>query len=674
MLKAGNYNKTGFIAILLIKILILSLFSSEYSSDLFYEFTQVFVDGNLNPWQYYYENELNLDAFPYHPLMLYILAPFVYFIKFFNIENFLLINFIFKIPLLLADLFILFVFFKSFPLKRKKIILFYFLNPIIIYAIYIHSQLDIIPMAFLFSSVYFLTQQKLRYSAIMIGLSLATKFHILAAFPLILFYLIKVFKLKDVLVYFLIVFVVFLFLDFPFIFSDGFQEMVLFNSKQSLLFDSFLEVGSLKILLPISSILIVYFHFFNQNTVNQDLLFFYFGLLFSSLLFFIYPAPAWYVWIVPFISIFFIKNKNQNKTILLHLSFSISYLIFFIFFYKSEYIDVFYFGNELNFKIEQFNLSNISYSLLLSMLLAIIYTFYKYGVKSNSIYKKQSNLTIGIGGDSAVGKSSLLNKISSILGDDLLIIEGDGEHKWERGNENWNKYTHLDPKANFIHKQAEVIQGLKYNKKIYRSDYDHSSGQFTAPSIVLPKKFIVIAGLHPFYLPKQRKHIDLKIFMNTSDELRKHWKIIRDVKKRGYTADKVIEQIESRYNDGNKFIHPQKEFADLIIEYYSITDFKIGNQDSDIKLGLKIIIDANIQLDEIINSLKIDFTWDYNEDLKSQYLDLREEPAVNFKLLGEKYISNIYEIISPNAKWSKGYFGFLQFVTLIMISNKLKEV
>jgi hypothetical protein len=84
MLKAGNYNKTGFITILVIKILILSLFSSEYSSDLFYEFTQVFVDGNLNPWQYYYENELNLDAFPYHPLMLYFLAPFVYFINFFN--------------------------------------------------------------------------------------------------------------------------------------------------------------------------------------------------------------------------------------------------------------------------------------------------------------------------------------------------------------------------------------------------------------------------------------------------------------------------------------------------------------------------------------------------------------------------------------------------------------
>ena len=315
-------------------------------------------------------------------------------------------------------------------------------------------------------------------------------------------------------------------------------------------------------------------------------------------------------------SLFFIKNQNQNKTILLHLTFSISYLIFFIFFYKSEYLDVSFLGDELNFKIEHFNLSNIAYSVLLSLLLAIIYTFYKYGVKSNSIYKKESNLTIGIGGDSAVGKSSLLDKISQVLGDDLLIIEGDGEHKWERGNENWNKYTHLDPKANFIHKQAEVIQGLKYNKQIYRSEYDHSSGQFTTPSIVLPKKFIVIAGLHPFYLPKQRKHIDLKIFMNTSDELRKHWKIIRDVKKRGYTADKVIEQIESRYDDGNKFIYPQKEFADLIIKYYPITDFEIGNQDVDIKLGLKIIIDANIQLDEIINNLKIDFTWDYNIDLK----------------------------------------------------------
>ena len=32
------------------------------------------------------------------------------------------------------------------------------------------------------------------------------------------------------------------------------------------------------------------------------------------------------------------------------------------------------------------------------MLIAVIYAFFRYGERSNSIYKKQSNLTVGIGG------------------------------------------------------------------------------------------------------------------------------------------------------------------------------------------------------------------------------------------------------------------------------------
>ena len=663
----------SLLILVLIKLLLLSIFSSEYNATLFYQFVQVFIEGNLNPWEFYFENNLNLDSFPYHPIMLYVLVPGALFIDLFNVENIILINLVFKFPLFIADIVMLSAFLKLFPLKKNKVIIFYFCNPIIIYSIYIHSQLDIIPMVLLFTGIYLLTLNKLKYSALLVGLAIATKLHVLAALPLLFFYLIKSHNIREVLSYFLIVFGIFIFVDIPFFFSQGFQEMVLFNSKQSLLFDSYLEVGKLKILLPIASILIVYLHFFNQRRVNQDLLFFYFGLLFTALLFFIYPAPAWYVWLVPFTSIYFINNENIKKTITFHVIFSITYLIFFIVFYRSDYIDILFLGSQVNLKILNPDLSNISFTVLLSMLIAVIYAFFRYGERSNSIYKKQSNLTVGIGGDSAAGKSSLLDKLSNIIGRQLLIIEGDGEHKWERGHKNWTKFTHLDPKANFIHRQAEVIRDLKYNNVIFRSDYNHKTGKFTKALKIIPKKFIVIAGLHPFYLPKQRKNIDLKIFMNTSENLRKHWKLIRDVSKRGYTANKVLEQIEVRHEDGNKFIAPQMEFADLIIEYFCIDEIEVGNPKFEVKLGLKIIIDANVQLDNILNSLKSKFVWDYNKDLKTQFLILKNEPTIDFENLANKYISNTNEIIDLDAKWLSGYSGFLQFISLLMISEKLKQ-
>jgi len=650
-----------------IKIIFLILFTSEYSLNLFQPFVLTFISKDINPWQYYYENNLDLNAFPYHSLMLFILYPFA------KLASFLSMPFIFKIPLLIADISIFFILKKLFPNKEKNIFIFYFTNPIIIYAIYIHSQLDIIPTALLMHSIYLLTKKNIIYSAISLGLALATKTHVLVALPLIFFYLIKVEKIKTAIKYSLISLIIPIVLDLSFLFSDGFIKMVILNSKQLLLFDSYYIIGEVKILFPIAALLIVYFHFFNQDKVNNDLLYLYFGLLFTAIIFFIYPAPAWYVWMVPFISIYFIQNNNY-KNFILYYVLSISYIFFFLFAYKSEYKDILFLGKEINLKISSEKTINFLFTFLEVVLLMTMYVFYKYGIKSNSIYKKITNLVIGVGGDSGVGKTSFIENLKSILGENLLIIEGDGEHKWERGNENWNKYTHLDPKANLIHKQADIIYALKNNNVVYRREYDHSSGKFTEPRRVEPKKYIAIVGLHPFYLPKLRKIIDFKIYIDTEEVLRRHWKIIRDIKKRGYSKQKVLEQIERRMSDAKKYIYPQKKFADLVIKYYNINQFTLGNEHENIKLGLKVVIDASIHLEDLLDRLDVDYIWDYNDDLKTQYIILEKEPSVDFKDISIDIIENINEIISIQPIWKDGYEGFIQIISIKIISEKLKEV
>lgn len=668
-----SWSSLIFIQVVFFKLIFLAVFSSQYSAELFIPFVEVFIQGQ-NPWQYYFSNNLNLDAFPYHALMLYIFSVPTWFTHNFNVTNPVLLNFLFKFPLFIADIFLFIILLKFFPFKKKEIFYFYFLNPIVIYAIYIHSQLDIVPMMFLMIGIYYLTIEKLKMSALFIGFALATKLHILIALPLLVFYLFKKHKTKEVIAYILVVSVVLIFLDLPYLFSEGFADMVLVNPKQSLLFDSYYQIGTLKLLLPITAIIMVYFHFFNENKVNQDLLFFYFGILFTVTIFFIYPAPAWYIWTVPFISIFFIQSQNRYKTLLLYILFSSIYLIFFVFFYKSEYKDILFLGSEINLKIHNEKLTNISFTFLEVTLLAIMYAFYKYGIKSNSIYKKQSNLTLGIGGDSGVGKTTLLDNLSLLLGNKMLKIEGDGEHKWERGNDNWNRFTHLDPKANNIHKQANAINELKLNNPIYRSEYNHTTGKFTEPSKVEPKEFIVISGLHPFYLSKLRKNIDLKIYMDTDESLRRHWKIIRDTKKRGYSIEKILHQIDERLDDTIKYIYPQKSFADLVIKFFSVNELILGDDSQDVILGLKITVDANIHLEEVLDNLECDYIWDYNEDLLTQYIVLNEEPKNNFNLLADKYIPNINEIVISSPKWLSGYSGFIQLISLMMISEKLKEV
>lgn len=659
--------KSYFVSIIIIKIILIFIFSSQYNSDLFYPFLTSISFENLNPWTLFYEkNQLNI--FPYHGLMLLILTPFAFLGEFLNISESSL-----KIPLLIADLGILFVLLKLFPSKEKKICVYYFLNPILIYATYIHSQLDIIPTALLFFSIYFLNFKKIKYSALFFGFALATKFHVIIALPLILFYVFKKFNLNKALRYILLSLTVLVFFDLPFLFSDEFIQMVIFNQKQSLIYDAFYSIGSLKLLFPVFVISLIYLHFFNQNKVNQDLLYFYFGLLFTVTIFFIYPGPAWYVWIIPFISVYFIKSNNRYKTLLLHLIFSFTYLLFILFFYESEYIDVLFLGESVDLKISNENLRNLSFTILEVSLVSLMFAFYRYGIKSNSIYKKQINLSIGIGGDSAVGKSSLLNKLKALLGDKVLLIEGDGEHKWERGNENWKKYTHLDPKANYMHKQADAIQSLKHNKVIFRKEYDHSTGKFTEALKVEPREFIIIAGLHPFYLPKLRKNIDVKIYIDTDESLRRHWKILRDTKNRGYSIENILSQIEIRMDDAKKYIYPQKNYADLVINFFPINKIQPGIETEKIDLGLKITFDTSINIENILEKLNCEFSWDYNDDLKSQFIEIKVEPTDDFKRIAIDTIDNIYELVSEKAKWQRGYDGLIQLISIKLISEKLKE-
>ena len=169
-----NYERNLFIFIVIVKIFSLFLFNSEVSSVLFQPFLRTFVGGELNPWQYYFLNSLNQDAFPYQGLMLFIHAFPAMINKF--IVSGLLKSVIFKLPLFFSDIILYKTIKNIFPAAKKEVLIFYFINPIVFFAIYVHAQLDIIPTALLFYSIYALSKGRITFSSFILGLALATKF------------------------------------------------------------------------------------------------------------------------------------------------------------------------------------------------------------------------------------------------------------------------------------------------------------------------------------------------------------------------------------------------------------------------------------------------------------------------------------------------------------------
>lgn len=204
--------------------------------------------------------------------------------------------------------------------------------------------------------------------------------------------------------------------------------------------------------------------------------------------------------------------------------------------------------------------------------------------------KKNKSFIIGISGSSGVGKTSMSNIINLIFDKkEVLVLSGDDLHKWERNDENWNIYTHLNPLANNLEKGYYDLLNLKNGKSIQRSSYNHNTGKFDDSKLINTHPVIIYEGLHSLYDKETLKILDLKIYVDTDDDLTYEWKIKRDVLNRGYSKEDVEKVLERRKKDNKEFILPQKDNADVILKFKK-------NQKNKIELVYEII-NKNIDKD-----------------------------------------------------------------------------
>jgi phosphoribulokinase len=173
---------------------------------------------------------------------------------------------------------------------------------------------------------------------------------------------------------------------------------------------------------------------------------------------------------------------------------------------------------------------------------------------------------LGVAGDSGSGKTTFTEGIRSIFGTDLVsTITLDDYHSLDRdGRRKWG-LTALNPKANRIDQLEQDLVLLKRGVPVEKPVYNHTTGVFDPPIIFHPKKILILEGLHTLFTPTLRKYLDFTLFVDPTKEVKSDWKIRRDVKMRGYTRDAVIREMAEREPEYERYIAPQKEFADAVI-------------------------------------------------------------------------------------------------------------
>lgn len=706
--------KTAIVVTVLFKLLLMGLFSSDYQDLMFIPFVQCFLGGE-NSYQYYYDNQL-LSSFPYPPVMLLIESIGGILVTLCKAAPVFVRNLVFKLPMLVMDLLGLYYLMRISRSRRKYILVLYFMSPIILYAAYMHGQTDIIPTVFLIGAIYYLTQtgifvnqplpgddspaaggegnrREQRYHAcgrivgnewkymILITLSLASKFHIAAVLPLFFLYIYKKKGCGKAIVMTVIPVLLTAVIAAPF-WGNGFVNMVLLNKEQSVIDNVYIEYGSAHLLLSVLVLLFIYFQAFHINQMNRDLLISMAGLLFSVFLSFVPAMPGWFIWVVPFFMLYLAGlTENRGKMVMVYGIFNVLYLVYYVSFHMTQFTDLSFLGRELNeLKYTDESMKNIVFTLMVGVFLILVISMYQYGVNSNSFYRRRSRpFTIGIAGDSGAGKSRLLVMLGELLSEDhILNIEGDGDHRWERGDANWKEMTHLNPQANYLYRQAEDLRVLRGNNAVKRADYDHNTGTFTAKRKLSPRPYIVMCGLHSLYLPQMRQVLDMKIYLDTDEALRCYWKLGRDQGDRGHGKEEVMAQIEKRRADAEKYIYPQKQYADLVIRYFDAGLAEDGSRikdDDEAVLGVEFLMDVRINAEPILALLQergVRGRLSY-DDLQHQSIvfageDLNVDRRV-WEDVAHAAIVQIEDLAGSHIVWEDGVNGAVQLMLMTVIGE-----
>jgi uridine kinase len=175
---------------------------------------------------------------------------------------------------------------------------------------------------------------------------------------------------------------------------------------------------------------------------------------------------------------------------------------------------------------------------------------------------------IGICGGSGSGKTTIVRKISEMVSD-FVFIPQDSYYKSAEYISNANitafNFDHPDAFDNGL--LIEHLDRLRRGEGIEMPVYDFVHHRRTADTTkVEPRKLVIFEGIMVFTNKAVRDRIDLKIFVDTPDDIRFIRRLTRDIKERGRTLDSVIEQYLTVVRPGHyEFIEPTKQFADIII-------------------------------------------------------------------------------------------------------------
>jgi uridine kinase len=338
----------------------------------------------------------------------------------------------------------------------------------------------------------------------------------------------------------------------------------------------------------------------------------------------------------------------------------------------------------LNNSIYLLEYNGIIYSLFISAGVLFVWKVWRDGIKRNDYFIYNSKpLTIGISGDSGVGKDTLAYNLQCIFGkNDVTHISGDNYHRWDRKKEIWKSLTHLNPLSNDLNTLYLNIYNLLKRKSIMLSIYDHKTGIKKSISKIKSTNIIISSGLHTFINTSLKNLFDLCVYLDMDKNLKNYLRLQRDTSERGHDSRKYTRNSLARFKDFTKYVQPQDKVSDLSLKV-EIKNFKknaksINNEfiNNNFELHVENINDINFfdvykSLLSFAN-LRIDL-YDTSEYKSSR---LRVSGSIfgeDLKIIFKRLCINISGLLDDDYEWPNGLSGLILFFTLYALEIKIRN-
>lgn len=179
-------------------------------------------------------------------------------------------------------------------------------------------------------------------------------------------------------------------------------------------------------------------------------------------------------------------------------------------------------------------------------------------------------MIIGICGGTGSGKTTIARRITEAVGrKNVILLEQDSYYRNledmpldERRQTNFDHPDSIDSEMLMNH-----LKRLKGANSIEMPVYDFKTHtRLRETEHLEPKPVVIVEGILIFSEARVLSLLDVRVFVDTPDDIRFIRRLERDITERGRTVESVIAQYRATVRPMHyEFVEPSKRHADLII-------------------------------------------------------------------------------------------------------------